>query len=578
MTSPLADQARQHLAAGRHANAFDLLATAPSLDDDLEAMQMLAAIALHAGQGARALERIEAAIGRRPGIAKLHALAAAVAQATGDPERASHHAAEALTIYPGEEIAAAMIVGLLADRFEVSSALRVAEACLERTPDAWGVRLARVFAWMSAGEAQRAMDDAESARAAAPHSLPARQNVAMTSLYLDEAATQTLERHVSVAREIPVLPGKRMATRAPGAGRTRPLRVGFVSPDLRLHPVGRLMAPLLRNLDRGRIHAYAYSDATPDAHGQLLRAECAHWRESREWTDAALFDAIQRDGIDVAIDLAGYSSGGRPSVFATRCAPVQLGYLGYLHPTGLATMDGLIGDAHTLPQALPLPEHEAPRRLPGHLFCFEPDAEAPEVATRGDGPIRFGSFNHLAKLSPATVRLWARLLDAVPDATLTLCAMALSDEGVRNAVWMRFRAEGVDPARILMLPPELDTSRFLARYADIDVALDPLPFNGGMTSLQALWQGVPVLTLPGERMAARMGASLMRTAGLGEFVAADEDAFVARGVRLAGDIDRLAALRAGMRDRLQAHGLLDGARFAAGFAALLHEAAAKANA
>lgn len=573
MSSPIVIQARQELAAGRMASALSLLDRAPTLLADNEALQMLAALAVQAGQAPLALRQLDAALAVRPDDARLHSLAAATAHVAGDAERTRLHADRAFALDPGEEIAASLLVELFADRFEVSSALRIAAACLQRNPRAWGVRLARTFAWMSAGEAGRALEDAEAARQAASHSLPARQNAAMCALYLDEPAAQTLARHQSVARSIRgLLPGKRMVEREACAIGTRPLHVGFVSPDLRRHPVGLLLAPLLRHLDRQRIHAIAYSDSAPDAHADVLRGTFAEWRESRHWPDTELFDALQRDRVDVVIDLAGYSSGGRPGLFATRCAPVQLGYLGYLHATALPEMDGLIGDAVTLPPDAALPERETPLRLPGHLFCFEPEADAPEIAARGPGPIRFGSFNHLAKLSPQTVRLWARLLQDIPDATLTLCAMALADEGVRMATWARFNAAGVDPARILMLPPELDTARFLARYADIDIALDPLPFNGGMTSLQALWQGVPVLTLPGQRMASRMGASLMRALDLDRFVAADADDFVQIGKTLAADLDALAALRAGMRGRMRDHGLLDGVRFADGFASVLESA------
>lgn len=575
MSSPLVDQAKQELAAGRHAQALETLARAPALHEDNEALQLLALVAIQVGQGERALQAIDTALAQRPDEAKLHALGAAIAHAGGDAERARGYAERAFALDPGEEIAASVLVEYLTDRFAITPALQVAHACLQRKPDAWGVRLARVFAWMSAGEAQRAMEDAEFARSKAPQSMPAKQNVAMCALYLDEPAEQTLARHQSVAGSIRALPGKRMAGRAPYAGSGRPLRVGFVSPDLRRHPVGLLMAPLVQHLDPQRIHAIAYSDCIADAHSEQLMPSFAQWRDSMGWTDAALHDELQRDAVDILIDLAGYSSGGRPGLLATRCAPLQLGYLGHLHATGLTAMDGVIGDRVTLPADVRLPDKEAALCLPGHLFCFEPDREATFVHPRGDGPIRFGSFNHLAKLSPATVRLWARLLQEIPESTLSLCAMGLSDEGVRNATWARFKAAGIEPERVLMLPPELDTGKFLARYADIDIALDPLPFNGGMTNLQALWQGVPVLTLRGERMAARMGASLMQTLGLGEFVAADDDDFLRIGTGLANDLESLTAIRSGLRDRMRDCGLLDGAAFAQGFTTLLEEAAAQ---
>ncbi len=192
MSSPLVDQAKQQLAAGRHAQALETLARAPPLHQDNEALQLLALVAIQVGQGERALQAIDMALAQRPDEARLHALGAAVAHAGGDAERARGYAERAFALDPGEDIAASVLVEYLTDRFAITPALQVAHACLQRKPDAWGVRLARVFAWMSAGEAQRAMEDAEFARSKAPQSMPAKQNVAMCALYLDESAEKTL--------------------------------------------------------------------------------------------------------------------------------------------------------------------------------------------------------------------------------------------------------------------------------------------------------------------------------------------------------------------------------------------------
>jgi predicted O-linked N-acetylglucosamine transferase (SPINDLY family) len=212
----------------------------------------------------------------------------------------------------------------------------------------------------------------------------------------------------------------------------------------------------------------------------------------------------------------------------------------------------------------------------GSALCLPADPEAPLVATppctRG-APFTFASFNHLAKLSDATVALWCRVLDAVPDARLALCALPLRDPLLRAATLARFTAHGLDPRRLLLLPPRRPLAAFLAQYDAIDVALDPLPFHGGTTTAQALWQGVPVLSLAGDAPQRRMSASLLRAAGLADtLLARASDDYVAMARALASDPSRLAALRATMRERLAK--ATDGPDFARRFGVVIESSMA----
>ena len=253
-TTSLVRAARGEIAAGRTGAAFALLDGATTLVDDPAAVELFTALGLNLGRHAQVRQRLQSALARRPRDPGLLGLAAAAAHEAGDRDAALALASQALQTDPAQRLAAPIVVQALADALQVSEAIRVSEACLKRDPNAWGVRLSRLFAWMCAGDCARALADAEIARAAAPHSLPALTNCALAALYLDESAQATLARHATVAAAIPGLPGKTMTPRAPYHPGVRPLRIGFLSPDLRRHPVGLFMAPLFRHLDPGRVH------------------------------------------------------------------------------------------------------------------------------------------------------------------------------------------------------------------------------------------------------------------------------------------------------------------------------------
>ncbi len=549
------------------------------------ALKLLARLALHQQQMPLARQALGQAKALLPGDAEVHALLAAGAKISGDPVAMEAAARDALAVDPGNAIASALLVEHLRDRLRFTEAMQVADRCLALTPDASGTRLASAGLHLFCGEAAAAEADARAAVASSP-SLQARQTACMSLLYMDEtvaggqgaasvASDAVLARHLQLGRDIPPLKAPPLRPRVAYHPGSRPLRVGLLSPDLRRHPVGWFVEPLLAGSDRSRIAAFCYSDGTPDATTAILQGHAHAWRDVRGEPDARVMQRIQDDAIDVLIDLSGHTHGSRPHLLASRCAPLQLGYLGYLFDTGLAGCDGVIGDPITLPSGT----HSArnPLRLPGCFLCHLPPAQTPPVRERpATAPLTFGSFNHLAKLSPATVALWSRVLEQTPGSRLVMCAMGLADGGVRERVAERFAAHNVAADRLDLRPPTTDLAAFLEQYDDIDIALDPLPFNGGTTTLQALWQGVPVLTWPGERMAARSGASILTALGLTDCIARDADDFVARAVVLATDNDARRRLRRTLRARVTDAGLTDARRFAGGFCDLLDGAMAAA--
>ena len=350
----------------------------------------------------------------------------------------------------------------------------------------------------------------------------------------------------------------------PPIGPGRRLRVGYVSGDLHSHPVGWFLAQVLEGHDRAAFEVFAYANSgRDDAMTARLRAAIEHWRVIAGRPDDVVEAQIRADGIDLLIDLSGHAPDNRLGLFARRCAPAQAAWLGYVSSTGLAAVDHVILDPWTAPPGAEPLFVETIVRLPQGRFCYAPPAHAPPVAqppSAAGHPFTFGSFNDLAKVGPEVVRLWAQVLRAVPGSRLRLKWLSLDDAGVCARLTEAFAAEGVGAER-LQLRGYSPHAEMLADYAKIDLALDPFPFGGGLTSCEALWMGVPVVTLPGAAPASRQTLAFLGVLGL-EALAADSPAtYRAIAAGLAADPPRLAELRAGLRARMRASALCDAARF-----------------
>ena len=287
----------------------------------------------------------------------------------------------------------------------------------------------------------------------------------------------------------------------------RRLRVGLVSRDFREHPVAHFLLPLLRNRDAARFELICFSD-TPagDAMTRQIRSLVEEWHEisDRSHDDAATLVRAQR--IDVLIDLAGHTGRNRLLMFARKPAPVQVTYLGYPNTTGMSQMDYRITDAIADPPGESDRLHtEKLIRLPTCAWCYEPPADAPAVPARR-GAVRFGSFNNFAKVSPRAVELWSQVLRAAPNTTLGLKSTGLDEPATQAEIRSRFAAHGIAPQRIEFLGHTANFSQHLSAYNAIDIALDPIPYNGTTTTCEALWMGNPVVTLAGRTHVARVGA------------------------------------------------------------------------
>ena len=408
------------------------------------------------------------------------------------------------------------------------------------------------------GDADTALAHYQAHRAKHPHDATIASSIAMSALYCDSLDAPQVAQ---LTRELfaPLGLGARtpaQLARAPlvaANGQRRRIRLGLVSADFHFqHPVNIFMQPVLRELDRSRFEVFLYfTGVSSDAQTHLAKARVEHWVEATALNDRQLAKRIDADAIDVLMDLSGHTGRNRMALFAQRAAPVQVSYLGYPGSTGLPNMDWLLGDAVVTPAQHDALYSEQVARLPGTVFCFAPEADYPfpeYSQSHAERPLTFGSFNNVPKLTPHTLGLWARILAALPDARLVLKAPSFSDPAAQAVFSERLTALGVAPERVEFRGP-VGLTDMMAEYADIDIALDPVPYNGGTTTLQALWMGVPVVVKEGAHFVSRMGASFMRALDLPDWVASDDDAYVATAVAKGRDRQALLQLKQTLRQR-----------------------------
>lgn len=343
----------------------------------------------------------------------------------------------------------------------------------------------------------------------------------------------------------------------------RRLRVGYVSGDFYSHVVCKFFLTLLRHHDPAQVEVFCYANSTKtDAVTQALQASSHHWRSIWQQPDAAIAEQIRQDGIDLLVDLSGHTAYNRLPMFAYHPAPVQLTYLGYPDTTGMSQIQYRITDGWADPVGLTETLHsETLLRLDrcflAYTFPLDAPAVSPLPALSHPG-LTFGSFNNLAKVTPTVVERWAAILQAVPDSRLVLKYGALRDPWVQDNYRELFAQHGIDASRLELLGRIPDYQEHLSLYHRIDIALDPFPYNGTTTTCEALWMGVPVLTLAGSAHAGRVGVSLLTAVGLSDWVAVSPEDYVEKAAAFAADLPALAAIRASLRERVQASPLCDG--------------------
>jgi predicted O-linked N-acetylglucosamine transferase (SPINDLY family) len=585
----------EHQQHGRLAEAArihqGILAKHPNQPD---ALHLLGTIAVMTGQAEKGIDLIGRAIAINPLAAGYHNGMGIALATLGRNEEAIAAQRRAIELDPKQFNARHNLGSVLASSGRYDEAVESFRIAVQLKPDDANVRNGLGVALLLCKRLDEAIAEFEEVRRLSPNSSPVYMHLGTAYLecgMCDEAmacfdkalalepptahrlSTKIFAMHyqpgvdsaaiLKVARQweslvMSALPRSPLPLANERTGERR-LRVGYVSPDFRDHPVGRSILPLLEHHDRGEFEIFCYSSATrEDSTTGKLRACDVVWRNIHRLSDDRAAEMIRGDGIDILVDLALHTVGHRLALFARKAAPVQMSYLGYCSTTGLSAMDCRVTDGFVDPAGIDLAVYsERTIRLPRNYLGYVAAGDAPDVSpspVADSGVITFGCLNKFAKCSGAALDLWARILRVAPQSLLILHSIAGKH---LDSVRERFERGGVSASRLEFVGKQ-DWAGYMRTYARIDIGLDPFPYNGGVTTCEAISMGVPVITLSGETGVGRVGRSILSNVGLPELIAETSDEYLRIAAGLAGDWDQLKRLRGELRGRLEGSPMMDG--------------------
>jgi predicted O-linked N-acetylglucosamine transferase (SPINDLY family) len=531
--------------------------------DHADSLHLLGVIALQTGNLPAALALVQRAVALRPDAAVCRNSLGQVLERLGRDDEAGRCYEAAIELDPGYAEAHNNLGYVHARQDRPTEAESLYRKAIDLDPDYAEPHTNLGNLFKDRGELDAAIAHYRRAIELRPDLSALHSNLLLTLHYHPDFSPADLAReHRSWAeRHVKPLEGaRRPHENLPEPSRR--LRVGYVSADFREHPVARFILPLLREHDRRQVEVFAYSDVrAPDATTALVRDHFDRWRDVAMLGDEALADVVRADGIDILVDLAAHSGHNRLLTFARKPAPVQITYLAYCSTTGVDAIDYRVTDRFLDPPGGSGRYTEASIHLPHCYWCYAAPplpVSAHPPTQRGAGPPTFGCLNNFAKVTEVTLALWIRLLRRVPEARLLVYARTDDHRGrVRRAL----SEAGLEESRAAFVGHQ-SLVDYLETYRLIDVALDPHPFGGGTTTCDALWMGVPVISLAGRTAVSRAGSTLLSNVGLGRLVARSAEQYAELAVELIRDPAELAALRRELRGRIESSPVMDAPRFA----------------
>jgi protein O-GlcNAc transferase len=585
-TEDLVREAVEHARAGKMTESIEVLRGAAAADQNsVEANWMLGTLLGQAGQLQDGLGYLERAWQLAPDNAQVAYQLGAFYSFAGNFNRAVQMYQQAVRLAPNWPVALNGLANAMyaAGEYEQSDALY--RRSLEANPDQVETSLGLAGLLMVAGRPQEAVEIFRNLARFNPGNVEVLGKLASAQNYATGIEpAETFQTHARWGQGAMAAAGNPAApeftnSREPG----RKIKIGFLSPDLYDHSVAYFLISYLRHRDRNSTEVVCFNLAPRgDWMTDELKGACEGWRDLAGKPDAEVNAAIRAEQVDILVELAGHTSGNSLLILRQRAAPVQATYIGYPNTTGLPTIDYRIVDSITDPPASDALHTEKLVRLDGCFLCYTPPPFAPEpgpppclgetAAKAGAGwnagwfgdaePVTFGSFNSIRKLSPPAIEAWCKVLHAVPGSRLALKTRGMGVPYAQRNLMAQFQAHGIGPERVAMLEMVPNKLEHWNLYRRIDIALDTFPYNGTTTTCEALYMGVPVVTLKGALHAGRVGASLLTAAGLPELVATSTEDFVTRCVALAADRQKLAEMRGGMRERLRSSALCDAPAYA----------------
>ncbi len=580
-TSPAYQAARKLYDQGRLAEARDALQRALQRspgDPDLNTL--MGGVLVEIGQAQSAIYFLERASAAAPADAMARAILGEAYMHAGNLDAAEKTFRRVIDADPAAYSPRINLGNILIKRGKLTEAEDLLRRAADLRPERFEAANNLALLLLDAGRADQAAALVRDRLAKKPGDMMISRCLANILNYVPEIRHgESLQAHRTFGDAVVAAAAAPAATLPPITSTPDPdrrIRLAYMSPDFREHSVAYFIEPILRHHDRSRFELFAYSNtASPDARTEQFKSLVDHWRDIARINDLAAARQARADQIDILIDLAGLTNNHRLGVLALRAAPVQMTYCGSPSTTGVSTVDYRLVDDITDPPGAESSTVETLLRIPGpgSFSCYAPPPGMPDPSPwSADQPVTFGSFNVLSKVNPAVVEVWARILREAPGSRLILKARSLSEPAVHDRYASAFAAHGIGPDQLELLGPLPSVADHLAVYRRIAVALDPFPYNGTTTTYEALWMGVPVVTLAGTTHAGRVGASIMT--GLGEpgLITGDIDQYVATAVSLARDPACINHYRATLRPRLTASPLCDAPGFTRRFEGVLLQA------
>jgi len=602
-------KAKKYLDNKQYREALELYIEVTNIDPrDADAFYLVGVILGIQGKKSPSIEYLEKAAALRPDHVLTQYNMGVAYRDIGDLAKASEIFEKCVRLKPDFNSAYNSLAHVLIHSKRMDEAIRVFEKLIQLEPDvaenrsnlatvlqgmgrleeavacyrkALEMKPELVTAWDSLGSALTSSGQYEAALEAfrqslqhAPENTRGHSNLLLSLNYMEGLSReQVYEEHLNWSRQH-ADPVKCLTLKC-DFDPHRQLKVGYISPDFREHSVAYFIEPLLESHDSSQFDIFCYSSVPHgDETTQRLRSLAAHWRDISNHSPLAVAEQIKRDEIDILVDMSGHTSANHLDVMMRRPAPVQVTWLGYPNTTGMSRIDYRIADVVTDPPGSENYCAEKLLRLPGCFLCYRPPQDAPDIGAlpcATNGYVTFGSFNNLAKFSQGTIELWVQILKRVANSRLLIKNPSLSDAATRQRYLQYFVDLGIEPDRLELMGHTPTRHQHLELYNRIDIGLDTFPYNGTTTTCEALWMGVPVICLQGDRHAARVGASLLTHAGLEQLIANDLPSYVDIAVDMADNPGRIAELRQQLRDMMLASRLCNKTEFTANMEALYRD-------